>query len=66
MVHARNLGRAGETVEIVPLAELVPATVDMLSVLIVGSSRTRRLGRPGGGALVYTPRGYALASGGAS
>jgi cobalt-precorrin 5A hydrolase/precorrin-3B C17-methyltransferase len=63
VVHARNLGRAGETVEIVSLVELVPATVDMLSLLIVGSSRTRRLGRPGGAVLAYTPRGYALAGG---
>jgi cobalt-precorrin 5A hydrolase/precorrin-3B C17-methyltransferase len=63
VVHARNLGRAGETVEILPLAELVPATVDMLSLLIVGSSRTRRIERPNGGALAYTPRGYALAGG---
>ena len=63
MVHARNLGRAGETVEIVPLAHLAPATVDMLSLLIVGSSRTRRIERPNGGALAYTPRGYAVGGG---
>ena len=62
MVHARNLGRAGEAVEVAPLAEFAPATVDMLSLLIVGSSRTRRLaGRTA--ALAYTPRGYALAGG---
>ena len=60
VVHARNLGRAGETVTIAPLCELDPSAVDMLSVLIVGSSRTRSLPRPGGRAFAYTPRGYAV------
>jgi len=32
--------------------------VDMLTLVIVGSSRTRWAG-PGDGAPVYTPRGYA-------
>ena len=58
VVHARNLGRAGETVTITPLAELDLSAVDMLSVLIVGSSRTRILPGPGGRRLAYTPRGY--------
>jgi cobalt-precorrin 5A hydrolase / precorrin-3B C17-methyltransferase len=61
VVHARNLGRAGESVEIAELATFAPAAVDMLSLLIVGARSTRRLRRPGGGALVYTPRGYAPA-----
>jgi cobalt-precorrin 5A hydrolase / precorrin-3B C17-methyltransferase len=60
VVHARNLGRAGETVAIAPLAEFDPSTVDMLSVLIVGSSRTRVLPGPGGRQFAYTPRGYSL------
>jgi cobalt-precorrin 5A hydrolase/precorrin-3B C17-methyltransferase len=60
VVHARNLGRVGETVTITSLADLEPATVDMLSLLIVGSSRTRTVARPDGRPLVYTPRGYSL------
>jgi cobalt-precorrin 5A hydrolase/precorrin-3B C17-methyltransferase len=60
LVHARNLGRAGESVETTPLSDFDPGTVDMLSLLIVGSSGTRWLRRPNGGALVYTPRGYAV------
>ena len=60
VVHARNLGRAGERVAVAPLAELDPGAVDMLSVLIVGSSRTRILPGPGGRAYAYTPRGYAV------
>src|SRR4051794_17667265 len=40
-VVARNLGRAGETTRILPLAELAEAEADMLTIVLVGSSRTR-------------------------
>ena len=54
---ARNLGRAGETVEILPLDRLAGSDcVDMLSIVLVGSSRTRLV--PGEKPRVYTPRGY--------
>ena len=43
----------------VTLAELALAHVDMLTVVLVGSSETRRLARGDGGVWVYTPRGYA-------
>ena len=33
--------------------------VDMLTLVIVGSSATRAVPRPDGGVWVYTPRGYA-------
>ena len=62
VVLARNLGREGESVTTVDLAELAPEMVDMLTVVLVGSSETRRVARSpgeGGGAWVYTPRGYA-------
>ncbi|HLI20393.1 MAG TPA: precorrin-3B C(17)-methyltransferase [Stellaceae bacterium] len=53
---ARNLGREGEAVALTTLAALDPARVDMLTLVIIGSSATRRLGeRP----MLYTPRGYA-------
>ncbi len=55
-VIARNLGRAGEHTEIVPLDRLAQADVDMLSIVLVGSSRTRLV--PGETPRVYTPRGY--------
>jgi cobalt-precorrin 5A hydrolase/precorrin-3B C17-methyltransferase len=56
-IIARNLGRAGETTEIVSLDRLAGADgVDMLSIVLVGSSRTRLL--PGANPCVYTPRGY--------
>ena len=55
---ARNLGREGETVTTIALAELESSRVDMLTVVIVGSSRTRAFTH-GGATRVYTPRGYA-------
>jgi cobalt-precorrin 5A hydrolase/precorrin-3B C17-methyltransferase len=59
VVLARNLGRDGETVTVVDLAELTPDMVDMLTVVLVGSSETKRVARGDGGVWVYTPRGYA-------
>jgi cobalt-precorrin 5A hydrolase/precorrin-3B C17-methyltransferase len=47
-------------VTIAPLADLDPGAVDMLSVLIIGSSRTRALAGPYGRSWAYTPRGYSL------
>ena len=55
---ARNLGRDGENLRITTLAALDPAEVDMLSIVLVGSSTTRRIKRPDGGEWLYTPRGY--------
>ncbi|MGD1880582.1 MAG: precorrin-3B C(17)-methyltransferase [Kiloniellaceae bacterium] len=59
VVLARNLGRPSETVTTLDLAELTPDKVDMLTVVLVGSSETRRIARSDGGAWIYTPRGYA-------
>jgi cobalt-precorrin 5A hydrolase / cobalt-factor III methyltransferase / precorrin-3B C17-methyltransferase len=55
---ARNLGRDGEALRITTLVALDPAEVDMLSIVLVGSSTTRRVKRPDGGEWLYTPRGY--------
>jgi cobalt-precorrin 5A hydrolase / precorrin-3B C17-methyltransferase len=52
----RNLGRAGEERRVLALSELVDAAVDMLSLVIVGSSRTRQLDLDA--PRLYTPRGY--------
>ena len=57
VVVARNLGRAGESVRTVALADLATDDIDMLTVLIVGSSETRRVAA-GAREWVYTPRGY--------
>jgi precorrin-3B C17-methyltransferase len=54
----RQIGRAAESVRVVSLATLDPATVDMSTVLLVGSSTTRLVsGRPLASSL-YTPRRY--------
>jgi cobalt-precorrin 5A hydrolase/precorrin-3B C17-methyltransferase len=56
VVIARNLGRAGETQRILRLDELPEAPADMLSLVLIGSSRTRLL--LGDKPRLYTPRGY--------
>ena len=62
VVVARNLGRTGERVDVVPLGGIDPERIDMLTVLIVGSSRTRTFAH-GGAERAYTPRGYDLHAG---
>jgi len=54
---ARNLGRAGESVTVTTLGALRAEEVDMLTLVLVGSSATRLL--PGAAPRLYTPRGYA-------
>lgn len=58
VVLARNLGRPGESVRAVRLAELEAREVDMLTLVLIGSSATRLVPRGDGGVWVYTPRGY--------
>ncbi|MFO1120039.1 MAG: precorrin-3B C(17)-methyltransferase [Rhodospirillales bacterium] len=58
VVLARNLGRPGESVRIIQLKALTPDDVDMLTVVLIGSSTTRAVTR-GTHRVVYTPRGYA-------
>lgn len=57
VVLARNLGRAGENIAVIPLRELSAQVVDMLTLVIIGNSRTKTMER-GGRLWVYTPRGY--------
>ncbi|MCF1446378.1 precorrin-3B C(17)-methyltransferase [Agrobacterium vitis] len=58
VILATNLGRPGEMVRIVPLAGLNVDDVDMLTVVIVGSSESRTVKTGDGKTWVYTPRGY--------
>ena len=63
VVVARDVGGPTEVVRIVDLAELDPETVDMRTLLIVGSSQTQRVERsarqPGqSNVVVWTPRRY--------
>ena len=59
VILARNLGRDGEQVRTVTLGALDPADVDMLTLVLVGSSETRAVPRGDGRSWIYTPRGYA-------
>ncbi len=63
VILATNLGREGELVRVVPLAELDINEVDMLTVVIVGSSETTTIGTGDGKTWVYTPRGYSAKEG---
>lgn len=58
VVLARNLGREGERVTLTTLAELDVEKVDMLTVVLVGSSTSRAIAMPDGRRFAYTPRGY--------
>ncbi len=58
VVIGRDVGRADESVRIVPLGELSIDGIDMRTVLIVGASTTRTLARADGGLWAYTPRSY--------
>ncbi|MBC7151855.1 MAG: precorrin-3B C(17)-methyltransferase [Rhizobium sp.] len=58
VILATNLGRPGEHVRTVPLGELNVDDVDMLTVVVVGSSESRTVTTGDGKTWVYTPRGY--------
>lgn len=59
VILASNLGRPAEQVRLRSLGTLDPAEVDMLTVVLVGSSESRTVAKGDGTAWVYTPRGYA-------
>ncbi len=58
VILARKLGREGEAISVIPLKDLHPDAVDMLTLVMIGSSDTRLITR-GARRWVYTPRGYA-------
>ena len=58
VVLARDVGGPGERIAIVTLAQLNPRDVDMRTVVLVGTSATRRIERTEGRDFVYTPRSY--------
>jgi len=59
VVVARDLGRPGQRVEVTTIAGFDPASVDMLTIVVIGASTSRILTRGSGERLAYTPRGYA-------
>jgi cobalt-precorrin 5A hydrolase / precorrin-3B C17-methyltransferase len=59
VVLASNLGRAEEKVRILRFEEFKADDVDMLTVVLVGSSQSSSIIRGDGRTYAYTPRGYA-------
>ena len=58
VVLGRDIGRPAEALRNLTLGELTPEMVDMRTLVIIGSSQTRRFPRAEGGDWVYTPRWY--------
>ncbi len=52
---AKNIGREGESIEVLPLKTLRDTPVDMFSTVFIGNSQTKHIG----GKMV-TPRGYTI------
>jgi cobalt-precorrin 5A hydrolase/precorrin-3B C17-methyltransferase len=63
VILATNLGREGELIRVVPLGALNVDDVDMLTVVVVGSSNSSTVATGDGRTWVYTPRGYARKEG---
>ncbi len=59
VVIAANLGRDREVTRIVRFDQFNPGDVDMMSVVLVGSSQSQIHTRGNGSVFAYTPRGYA-------
>ncbi|MFE6686136.1 precorrin-2 C(20)-methyltransferase [Streptomyces sp. NPDC057743] len=55
---ARDIGGPEESLRTVPLTDLDPTQVDMRTILLIGSSQTRRVRRDDGTEAVWTPRRY--------
>ena len=60
VIFGRAIGRSDERVTIVPLERADPALADMATLIIVGTTETRIVERPGLEPLVYTPRSHPL------
>jgi len=56
---ASNLGRPAQKTELTTLWAFEPEKVDMLTIVLIGSSTSRTLKRGDGKTLAFTPRGYA-------
>jgi cobalt-precorrin 5A hydrolase/precorrin-3B C17-methyltransferase len=57
VVLGRDIGRPAEALTLLTLGELTPAHVDMRTMVIIGSSQTRRF-QSNGKEWVYSPRSY--------
>jgi precorrin-2 C20-methyltransferase/precorrin-3B C17-methyltransferase len=60
VVLARSVSRPGERIVFTDLGSLDPSQVDMQTLVLVGSSTTRKLSLSNGRQLIYTPRTYGV------
>jgi precorrin-3B C17-methyltransferase len=58
VAFARSIGRADERVVLATLSEADPAVADMSTLVMIGSSETRFIDRPGKAPWLLTPRSY--------
>ncbi len=63
VIVASNLGRPAQQVTVTTLAAFDPASVDMLTIVLIGASTSRAFTRGDGRTVTYTPRGYARKAG---
>lgn len=59
VIIASNLGRPSELVRVVSLETFDAEEVDMLTIVLIGSSQSRAFARGDGKTVTFTPRGYA-------
>jgi len=58
IIIARSLGRKDEKVRIITLGEFDTSEVDMMCIVLFGSSNSKSFKRGDGKQVVFTPRGY--------
>ncbi len=59
VVVASNMGRPEQKLSVTTLDAFDPATVDMLTIVLIGSTASHAFKRGDGHVVAYTPRGYA-------
>ncbi len=60
VIVGRQLGRPEEQVEVTTLAKFDPGKIDMLTIVLFGSSTSKAFPRGDGKTVTFTPRGYAV------
>ena len=58
VIVGRSLGRPEQAVKVTTLAEFDPAGIDMLTIVLIGSSTSKAFARGDGRTVTFTPRGY--------
>jgi cobalt-precorrin 5A hydrolase/precorrin-3B C17-methyltransferase len=58
VIVAKSLGRKEQQVRVLPLSAFDPAEVDMLTIVLIGSSTSKSFDKAGQ-TVAFTPRGYA-------